>query len=359
MQPPRTKGARLAKSFKGLGARFSFVFFIVLGVGLLIVGRANPKLFIETRAAAGDAAAPVLTVLRFPARVAAGVVGWTENVIFLYRDNARLREENARLRAWHVAAERLTAENERLRGLLDLKTITAVPVASAQVVGQSSSNFVRSVLIDAGSKQGVEHNNTVIDQSGLIGRVLVAGKTSARVLLLTDLNSRVPVKVLPSEVNAILAGDNSENPTLIFIPGGVTFNVGDWVVTTGHGGVFPPDMAIGRISALPQGAPPRVALATDYSRLNLVRIYKYTPPPAPVAAENLDGGTPAPAPSGTLPATTAPAPAAPTAQQAAPAAVTPATPAAPAASTTAPAEPEPDEEDTTPPPEPVPNGTFE
>ncbi|MDA5193480.1 rod shape-determining protein MreC [Govanella unica] len=340
MKSPGTKGARFAKSFKGLGARFSFAFFMLLGAVVLIASRADPSLFDHSRSVAEDTAAPALNVLRFPAKITANVVSWTENIIFLHRENARLTEDNNRLKAWHVAAERLTAENERLRGLLGLKTITAAPVASANVVGQSSSNFVRSVIIDAGKTEGIDHNNTVLDQTGLVGRIISVGKSTSRVLLLTDLNSRVPVKVLPSEVNAILAGDNSGTPSLIFIPGGVTFNVGDWIVTTGHGGVFPPDVPIGRISALPQGAPPRVALTTDYSRLDTVRIYKYTPPPAPVAAEVLDSGPAAPAaqPKPATPAaapTTAPAPA------------------------TQPAAPEPDEEDATPPPESVPNRGFE
>lgn len=369
MKPPSTKGARFAKSFKGLGVRFSFAFFILLTIVTLATSWLKPESFEKGREIAGDTAAPALSVLQFPAKIASDIVSWSENIIFLYRENKELRAENELLKTWHVAAERLTAENERLRSLLGMKSITAAPVASARVVGQSSSNFVRSVIVNAGTDDNVEQNNTVLDQTGVVGRVMTAGKHTSRVLLLTDLNSRVPVKVLPSEVNAILAGDNSGTPSLIFIPGGVTFNVGDWIVTTGHGGVFPPDLPIGRISSLPQGAPPRVALTTDYSRLDMVRIYKYTPPPAPVTAEVLDdislpqtistppegftppGGTPAPAATPAAPAT------APTAAET-PAAETPATGTEQSQETSETTNEE-EEEGVTPPPESVSGGSFE
>ncbi len=285
---PRPQGARLAKSFKGFGARFSFVFFIILAIATLIASRFEPRLVDRAQSVLTDATAPILTVLNYPVRIASDIVSWSENLISMHRENTRLRAENEALKTWEAAGERLLLENERLRALLDLKEAKAQPVAAARVIGQSNGNYTRNVVINAGRNKGLKRDNTVVDSSGLIGRVTSVGALSSRVLLLTDLNSRVPVKVLPSEVNAILAGDNSDTPTLLFLPGGVTFNVGDWVVTTGHGGVFPPDIAIGRIAGLPEGMAPKVMLTTDYSRIDNVRVFNYDPPPAPPPAQRLD-----------------------------------------------------------------------
>ena len=89
-----------------------------------------------------------------------------------------------------------------------------------------------------------------VNERGLVGRVIEVGRRSARVLLLTDFNSRVPVMVEPSRDQAILAGDNSREPGLIFLPLNPRMAVGQRVVTSGRGGVLPPGLAVGMVSAI-------------------------------------------------------------------------------------------------------------
>jgi rod shape-determining protein MreC len=106
--------------------------------------------------------------------------------------------------------------------------------------------------------------------------VVGVGQHATRLLLLTDFSSRVPVLVQPSGRSAILAGDGTSAPVLEFLENPDQVNPGDPIRTSGDGGVFPPDLPVGRLIALPGGTW-RVALSADYARLEFVRLLRYTP----------------------------------------------------------------------------------
>jgi rod shape-determining protein MreC len=143
--------------------------------------------------------------------------------------------------------------------------------AAARVIGDSGGVFVRSVLINGGMVDGIQKGDAVVNGDGLIGRVAESGRRSGRVLLLSDLNSRIPVVGEKSRVRAILAGDNSPLPRLDFLPPNPGLNVGDRIVTSGHGGVFPAGLPIGRITSIGD-SDIRVEPFADFYRLEYVRI---------------------------------------------------------------------------------------
>jgi rod shape-determining protein MreC len=113
-----------------------------------------------------------------------------------------------------------------------------------------------------------------VNERGLVGRVIEVGRRSARILLLTDFNSRVPVMVEPSRDQAVLAGDNSRAPGLVFLPINPRLSVGDRVVTSGRGGVLPPGLAVGVVSVIADG---KVAVTplVDWDRLSHLRLLEY------------------------------------------------------------------------------------
>lgn len=254
--------------------RLSIVILACAAVGLLTVNRTSPELAARLRGAAADVVAPILDLLSRPSAATAEAI---DNV----REFARLREENIRLRAevqrllqWQSVAHRLDSENENLRGLLNLTPDPKARFVSARVVGGSGGAFVRSILVAAGSRDGVKKDQPAITGDGLVGRVSEVGARAARILLLTDINSRIPVYVERTRERAVLFGDNSEKLQLQYLPADIAATVGDRVVTSGHGGIFPPGLPVGVITALRDG----VAVVQPYvaaDQVEYVRLVDY------------------------------------------------------------------------------------
>jgi len=300
---------RLALPLKALFDRFAFAALIVVSVALLLVGKADVALVGALGNRISDALTPVLAVAVEPIDASRRIAGQIGSLFALHRENLHLREQNRRLLEWQDTARRLATENAALRQLLNLEAGVAPPTSvAARVVADTSGPFVHTVLVDAGSRQGVVKGMAAVNERGLVGRVIEVGKHSARVLLLTDFNSRIPVMVEPSRDQAILAGDNSAEPGLIFLPLHPRMAVGQRVVTSGRGGLLPPGLAVGRISAI-DGQKVAVAPAVDGQRLEYVRLLQYSEvvPPETLARQQREiYGPPRPPAEAAAPATASP-----------------------------------------------------
>jgi len=207
--------------------------------------------------------------------------------IGVYQVNRRLEEENQRLLQWQQMALKLTTENRQLQGLLKVVPDRAVSYVTARVIANSGGAYVRTVMVNAGSQAGLARGQAVITGDGLVGRLTEVGSRAARVLLITDLNSRIPVKIEGSNTGAVLAGDNSERPRLLYVGSPEALKIGDRVVTSGEGGVFPPDLPVGMVSAVGPGGP-RVEPYVELSQLGYVLAVDYglsgaLPQPVPPA----------------------------------------------------------------------------
>jgi rod shape-determining protein MreC len=303
--------SRLALPLKALLERFAFAALIVVSVALLLVGKADVRLpdVISTRLS--DMMAPVLSAVVQPIDASRQFAAEVGELFALRQENAHLREQNRRLLEWQAVARRLALENASLRQLLNLDAGVAPPtVVSARVVADAGGPFVHTVLVNAGADQGVVKGMAAVNERGLVGRVIDVGRQSARVLLLTDLNSRVPVMVEPSRDQAILAGDNSREPRLTFLPLSPRMAIGQRVVTSGRGGVLPPGLAVGIVSAIGDHKV-AVAPAVDWDRLEYVRLLDYgrIVPPETLATQQREVFGPPRPPAGPVTGTMSAAPA--------------------------------------------------
>jgi rod shape-determining protein MreC len=279
--------------------RLALPFLVFLSVALLILGKADGVVVSVIRNRATDAVAPALEILSRPLEAAAGFAGRVRDWVEVYRRNEALERENRRLLGWRTRALSLAAENAELRGLLKLVPDRAVSFVSARVIADSAGAYAQSLLIDAGRDQGVKRGDAVLGGRGLVGRITEVGRRTARVLLLTDLNSRLPVFIeAKGPLRAILAGDNSPRPTLRFFPAKAVIRPGDPVVTSGVGGLFPPNLPIGVVAGF-EGTVPRVAPYAEFSEAAYLRVVNYgltaeLPTPVPMAArggrEGPEGG---------------------------------------------------------------------
>ena len=300
----RHSWSHLALPLKALFDRFAFAALIVVSVALLLVGKADEALLGAVSSRVSDAMVPVLAAVVEPIEASRRVAGRVGALFALHRENAHLREQNRRLLVWQDTARQLALENAALRQLLNLNEGVAPPTSvAARVVADASGPFVHTVLVDAGARHGVVKGMAAVNERGLVGRVIEVGQQSARVLLLTDFNSRVPVMVEPSRDQAILAGDNSAEPKLVFLPLHPRMAVGQRVVTSGRGGLLPPGLAVGRISAI-DDRQVTVTPAVDGQRLEFVRLLEYgeVVPPETLARRQREVYGPPPPPAAASPA---------------------------------------------------------
>jgi rod shape-determining protein MreC len=267
--------SRLALPLKALIDRFAFGILLVLSIALLIVGKADVQLLERASARIGDVMVPALEALTRPVLASRRLVEGVGELVALRAENARLREQNQQLLDWQSAARQLALENAALRQLLHYRADPERPTAvTGRVVADAGGPFVHTVLINVGAEDGVVDGMAAVNERGLVGHVIGVGQHSARVLLLTDFNSRIPVMVEPSRDQAILAGNNRRLLTLVFLPRNPRLAVGNAVVTSGRGGVLPPGLAIGRVSAIDADGV-AVEPLVDFTRLEYVRLIEY------------------------------------------------------------------------------------
>ncbi len=249
-------------------------FLVLLSMMFIVLGKADVLLFDRLRVVIADAAAPLLEALAQPVATMASGVRHVEGVFDLYRENERLREENARLLQWQDVARRLETENAGLRDLTKFVPEGAPRFISAQIIADSGGAFARSVLVSAGGREGVTRGQAAVTGEGLVGRVAEVGGRAARILLLTDLNSHIPVMLDNSRERAVMAGDNSDQPRLLYLPINVTAKPGERIVTDGSGGIFPPGVPVGVVASVDSGIV-RVEPYADLSRMEYVRIVDF------------------------------------------------------------------------------------
>ncbi len=250
-----------------------FALLVTIALGALVVAKAEVYVFDWVKSAVGDLLAPVLHAVTVPVRAARDVGSNLGRVAALTEENSRLRDENARLRQWQALARRLDGQNRELRRLLRFDPGGEVRTVAARVIADTGGPYARSLLMSAGSRQGIAADQAVVSGEGLVGRVMSAGARSARVLLITDRRSHVPVLAGPDRVHAILVGDNGFRPHLRFLPRNAALAAGDVVVTSGRGGVFPPGLPVGDVGAGPSaGGGVTVVPHVDWTRLEFVRV---------------------------------------------------------------------------------------
>jgi len=266
-------GAELARTLR----RVALAAFCLLGVGLFLLWRIDNPRIERLRMALADAVAPSMDMIAGPvARLGDLLRDW-ERFGDVYAENHELRREIERLRAWREAARSLERENAQLRALNNVRLSARMGFATGEVIADAGGPFGRSVLVNIGARDGVTDGAAAVDGAGLVGRVVGVGEEVSRVLLLTDFDSRVPVKVLPSGERAVLTGEADAPPRLRFVGDIDAVSPGQRVVTSGDGGVFPPDLVVGVVAAMDRrGA--LAQLAADYRGLSFLRILRWRRP---------------------------------------------------------------------------------
>jgi rod shape-determining protein MreC len=249
---------------------------VLASVFLLILWRSdNPRLE-RLRINLADALLTPMNIVNQPIEFVTEMSRDFRSFFDVHGQNRELRREIQRLHAWRETARQFEEENAQLRALNNVRLVPHSTFVTGDVIADSGGPFLQSALVNVGARDGVIDGSAAVDGNGLVGRVVGVGQHATRLLLLTDFSSRVPVLVQPSGLRAILAGNSTSEPLLEFLENPDEVKPGDLVRTSGDGGVFPPNLPVGRLVALP-GGNWRVALSADFSRLEFVRLLRYTP----------------------------------------------------------------------------------
>jgi len=253
MAPPRKRRPGFSRKaqlqiFTGYLLAFTGAF---AGLLLLALSYFDPAAFSAVRSVAAEATAPPA---RFFTWVRTGAQsGWYEVAAYIDAGskNAALEREVERNRVRLIEARALKQENRELRRLLGLIKQEGRPVATARLINSSASSSRRFATLDVGSRQGVQRGQPVRAQRGLIGRVLETGPNTSRVLLLSDAENVVPVRRARDGTVAFSQGRGDGRVDIKLIDIGINpFKVGDVMVTSGNGGIYPPNVPVAIIEKL-------------------------------------------------------------------------------------------------------------
>lgn len=171
----------------------------------------------------------------------------------LKEEHARLVHENEALKWQLQTLEPLIYENASLKQNLNVPSFESYGHLTARVLSNPYDGLHHFYLIAAGKKQGLEKDQVIVAPEGVLGRLEKVGNHVARVLLLNDINSKIPVVMLPSKQKAILAGDGSFLPILVYVEDVRKIQKGEKVVTSGLGGVFPSGLPVGVVDEIVNG----------------------------------------------------------------------------------------------------------
>ncbi|HEY8611271.1 MAG TPA: rod shape-determining protein MreC [Roseomonas sp.] len=265
---------RLSVPLRQALARLSIPVLVAAAFGTMLLGRADTLLVERGRMALADLLAPIYAVVAQPVGAVRQIVSDTQHLLNLRQETARLREENDRLHRWQAAALALEAENALLRRQLSFVPDPVPQFRTTRVVADAGGTYARAVLIATGPFLQVQKGQVALDERGLAGRVTEIGARSARILLVTDMNSRIPVVLEGSRARAMMVGTNGARPRLQHWPAGMQPQDGDRVVTSAESATFPAGLPVG-VVRLGETGWPEVELFAQLDRLDLLRIFEF------------------------------------------------------------------------------------
>ena len=255
---------------KGVQQRFSLFVLIVISIILIFIDTIETKPLNYLRFIVKDTIYRGSVIISSPSRGFKNAVNTAQDHINLYSEYNRLKEENAQLKDQVYDPNFLIFENKQLRKLLDEQTASSINLVSSRVMLDKKSPYLNSFVISGGSNRKIKKGMAVLDGKNFIGRIVDVNFFSSRILLVSDLNSKIPVVIEPTGYHAILSGTGKAKPILEFLPENHTVQSGNKVYTSGKEGIFKPGIPIGEV--ILSNSIPLVNLAADISQITFVNI---------------------------------------------------------------------------------------
>ena len=255
---------------KGTKQKFSLFVLIILSIVFIYVETIEARPLNYLRSFLKDTIYRGALIVSTPSKVFGNLTNYAKEHVNLYSNYSQLKKENEKLKNNISETNFLELENTQLRKLIEEQVASGFNLVSARVMLDKQSPYLNSFIINIGGNKGIKNGMAALDGKNFIGRIVDVNFFSSRVLLVSDLNSKIPVLVEPSAHHAILTGHGINKLTLEYLPEKHTIQNGDKVYTSGKEGIFSPGIPIGEVKI--DNNLITVLLFSDLSQITFINI---------------------------------------------------------------------------------------
>jgi len=255
---------------RGAKQKFSLFVLILISIIIFTVDNTHIKPVKILRSLINDSIYRISVISSSPLKFASGTKDFFVQHIFIYEENEKLKNEIAELKKQKFNTSYLETENKQLQEVVELDKKLAFTTVGAKIMLDKNSPYLNSAIINKGYNAGIKLGMPVLSKGHLVGRIVEVNYISARILLLNDLNSKIPVVISPSGDQAILSGIGKLKPSLEYLPENFYPEDNNLVYTSGKDGVLVPGISIGK--ALMEDGRAKVKLFTDPTQIFLVNV---------------------------------------------------------------------------------------
>ena len=255
---------------KGTKQRFSLLALVVLSIIFIFVETVETKPLNYIRSFIKDTIYRGSLVVSLPSKSFSSFTNIISEHINVYSSYRELKKENKELKNNISKSDFLELENTQLRKLIEEQVSSPSNLLSARVMLDKQSPYLNSFIINIGSNKDIKNGMAALDGKNFIGRIVDVNFFSSRVLLVSDLNSKIPVITEPSARHGILSGHGKNKPTLEYLPENHKIQPGDKVYTSGKEGIFPTGIPIGEVKI--ENGIIKVSLFSDLSQVSFINI---------------------------------------------------------------------------------------
>ena len=254
--------------------KFSLLALILLTLTILIFARYDFRFVKFAKTSLNEIAYRSTFIFSAPENFVKTTYTETKNILFVYNKNKTLEEKVKELDSKILETNYIISENERLKKTIDDISYLSNEIL-AKVIVDKQSPFLKSIILNKGSKHGAKLGMAVLDEKYLVGKIVEVNFTTSRVLLLSDLNSKIPVDIMPNGTLSILSGTGLNHGIIQYVRDQELIENDRTVYTSGAGGLFKSGIPVGKIEKNLTNNELKVNFYSDYSQLRYVKLVSF------------------------------------------------------------------------------------
>ena len=258
---------------KSTQQKFSLITLLLISIFIILLSNLDFKVIRYLKLAINEVVYRSSFVVSIPENFAKNTFEEISDYTTFFNDYKKNKKELSNLKSDNISSDIIQYENKELKKLINEYVLSSDKILAKIIVDQDSP-FLKSIIINKGSRDNIKIGTNIFDQSYLVGRVIEVNYKTARVLLLSDLNSNVPVSIAPQNVQAIITGSGDKDSRIKYIKDSLEnkFNEQSIVYTSGTGGIFKSGIPIGKVKIIKDDGNTEfnVKFYSDFSQLKYV-----------------------------------------------------------------------------------------